>query len=389
MQVKQLAALIGSAVVAAIIWLGCLHSNDIQEFQVLQSPTGQTSIVGTGGWYFKLFPKSWTYPKVQTVFFSNNDDEGELDRGIDVRFSNKGTGNISSQVVYRLFTTDERMLKLHEYVSEDIEKVENLILATLKDIIMEKVSGITSSQAVEDRELLANSIRTDFIRNPSLMSIGIDVEQFSITQITYDDITTKLFTAQQEADLQKNTAEAEKQNLIMQKERTEAEYEQEIAVSKGKADVEKMKMVTDAERTKELAEINAQMKVSIETLAKEEALVKASKVLELAEIDKKMEVVKLEIIKTQAEQTIESAKAKEQEIKLSGAITESERIRLEMKMNTTIGVAEAVSNGLSKMTLPKTVIIGGSSNGSSGGLPSELSTLLNLRMIELTDAISK
>jgi hypothetical protein len=280
---------------------------------------------------------------------------------------------------------NDKILKMHEYVAGSKDRVEELLLAKLKDIIMEKASNITSSQAVEDRESLANEIRKEYVNNPELLANGIKVEQFSITQISFDNTTTALFEAQQKADLQKKTAEAEKQNLIMQKERTEAEYAQKIAASKGAAEVEMMKQVTDAERQKKLAEIEAQKKVAIEQLAKQEALVKASKLLELAEVEKKTEAEKLEVIKLQASQKVESAKAKQQEIQLSGAITETERYKLEVERDTKIGIAKHVAEGISKMTLPKTVIVG----GSSGEKLNSMETFFNLMNVKQAETLAQ
>ena len=377
---------IAGAVLSVVLLFSMLHTNDIQEFQVVQSPTGAIDIIKDGGFYFKFMPKIWTYRKVETVYFSNERDESKDNDGVKVRFSNKGEGDISSQVVYRLYNSNEEILKMHEYVAGSQDRVEELLLAKLKDIIMEKASNITSSQAVENREALAEQIRKDYVNNRELMNNGIKVEQFSITQISFDKTTTALFEAQQKADLQKKTAEAEKQNLIMQKERTEAEYAQKIAASKGAAEVEMMKQVTDAERQKKLAEIEAQKKVAIEQLAKEEALVKATKLLELAEIEKKTEAEKLEVIRLQANQKIDLAKAKQQEIELSGAITETELKRLEITRDTKIGVAQAIADGVSKMTLPKTVILG---NGSAANAQQSMETFFQLMNVKQAEALAQ
>ena len=147
-----------------------------------------------------------------------------------------------------------------------------------------------------------------------------------------------------------------------------------------------MKQVTDAERQKRLAEIEAQKKVAIEQLAKEEALVKASKMFELAEIEKKTEAEKLEVVKLQATQKIETARAKQQEIQLSGAITETELTKLEMERDTKIGVAKAIAEGLSKLTLPKTFIMGG--NGKPDG-QSPIETFFQLMNVKQAETLAE
>ena len=293
-----------TGIVACVFCAKMIHVNNISEFQVIQSFSGQTTVRGEGGWYFQLMPKIWTYKKVNSVFFSNDVKESKDRDGIEVTFSNKGLGDISSQVVYRLYTDNEKIMKMHQYAAGDIDIVDNLVLSKLKDIAMLHASNITSSQAVEDREQLAVNIRKDIVNNQQLADMGIVVEQFSITKINFDDKTKALFAKQQEADLQKKTAEAEEQKLIMEKKRTVAEYEKQIAEAKGKAETEMMKATTDAERQKKLAEIEAAKKVEVEKLAKEEALVKANKQLELAKIVKEEEAIKLETIKIQADQKI-------------------------------------------------------------------------------------
>ena len=381
------AALSVVAVIAVAVLIGgaFLHSNNVQNFQVIQSVSGAIEIRHDGGFYFRAFPRIWTYPKVNTVFFSNETQESKDRDGVQVRFSNKGEGDVSCQVVYRLYTDQESIKRLHTYSGGNIDVIDNLILSKLKDIAMTCASNITSSQAIEDREEFATNIRKFFVNNKELQEAGIVVEQFSITKINFDKITTDLFQAQQKADLQKKTAEAEKQNLIMQKERTEAEYQQQIAASRGKAEVEKIKAVTDAQRQKELAEIKAQQEVAVAELAKKQATVEARKKLEVAEIQKQEEAAKLEVIRIQADQKIAAAKAKEQEIKLSGAMTEQEKIRLEIEKETRIGVAKAWADGISRMTLPNTLMVG--TGGASAGSP--VNDLINLLTVEKADAVSR
>ena len=369
---------------ALLVSSAFIHSNNVQAFQVIQSVSGDIEVRSDGGYYFRMFPKIWTYPKVNTVFFSNEVKESKDRDGVQVRFSNKGEGDVSCQVVYRLYTDNESIKRLHTYSGGNVDVIDNLVLSKLKDIAMTCASNITSSQAIEDREQFAGNIRKLFINNTELKEAGIIVEQFSITKINFDKVTTDLFQAQQKADLQKKTAEAEKQNLIMQKERTEAEAQQQIAASKGKAEVEKIKAVTDAQRQKELAEIRAQQEVAVAELAKKQATVEAQKKLEVAEIQRKEEAARLEVIKIQAEQKVAEAKAREQEIKLSGAMTEQEKVRLEIEKETKIGVAREWAKGLAGVRMPETLMI-----GTSGASQSPVDDLVKLMTVEKAKAVNK
>ena len=142
------------AFVLAIVFCSCfIGKNNVQNFQVIQSPSGSIRIQNDGGYYLKFFASVWTYPKVNSVFFSNETAESKDQDGVQVVFANKGKGDISSQVVYRLYTNHESILKLHEYAHGDVDKIiDNLVLSKLKDISMQHASNITSSQAIEDRE---------------------------------------------------------------------------------------------------------------------------------------------------------------------------------------------------------------------------------------------
>ena len=170
----------------------------------------------------------------------------------------------------------------------------------------------------------------------------------------------------------------------MQKEKTIAEYEKQIAESRGKAEVEKIKAVTDAQRQKELAEIKGQQEVAVATLEKEKATIEANKKLEIVEIQKKEEKAKLEVIQIQAEQKVAEAKAKEQQIKLSGAMSEEVKYRLDIEKETKIGVAKAISDGLSKVKLPETFIMG---SGEKNVSPVE--TFFNLMNVEKAKQMNK
>ena len=378
-------SLIISVVVAIVICSVFVGKNNVQNFQVIQSPTGKIRVQADGGYYFKFFDTVWTYPKVNSVFFSNEVKESKDQDGVQVTFSNKGQGDISSQVVYRLYANHESILKLHEYAHGDVNKiVDNLVLSKLKNISMQHASNITSSQAIEDLDQIATNIQKDFVNNKELKDIGILVEQFSITKVNFDKQTVELFKKQQEADLHKKTAEAEKLNLQMQKEKTIAEYEKQIAESRGKAEVEKIKAVTDAQRQKELAEIKGQQEVAVATLEKQKATIEANKKLEIVEIQKKEEKAKLEVIQIQAEQKVAEAKAKEQQIKLSGAMSEEVKYRLDIEKETKIGVAKAISDGLSKVKLPETFIMG---SGEKNVNPVE--TFFNLMNVEKAKQMNK
>ena len=388
-------------IVIAFIGYGGIGYNSSQNFQVIQSVNGDMSVNGLGGYYLRFFPSIWEYPKVNTVYFSNNKAESTDNDGIQVYFKNKGTGYISAQVIYRLYNDEKTILAMHEYARGDLDKIDDIILARMKEIIKIIASNMSSSEAIEKSADMTKAISDQIVNDKNLMEKGIKIEQFAFTEITFDKITNDQFAMQQKIELDKKNAEANMVKLETEKKEAEAKYAKEIAEEKGKAEKEMMKQVTDAERQKKLAEIEAQQKVEVEKLAAEEAKVKQQKMIDVAELEKKEAEVKAErekeVARIKAEQLKEVAKinkeaaeldaqrivalaqAKQTEIQLSGAITEFQKVTLEVNKDIQIGKAKAIAEGFSKITLPKFMIIG---NGTSDGKTDTLTNYLNIATIE-------
>ena len=388
-------------IVIAFIGYGGIGYNSSQNFQVIQSVNGDMSVNGLGGYYLRFFPSIWEYPKVNTVYFSNNKADSNDNDGIQVYFKNKGTGYISAQVIYRLYNDEKTILAMHEYARGDLDKIDDIILARMKEIIKIIASNMSSSEAIEKSADMTKAISDQIVNDKNLMEKGIKIEQFAFTEITFDKITNDQFAMQQKIELDKKNAEANMVKLETEKKEAEAKYAKEIAEEKGKAEKEMMKQVTDAERQKKLAEIEAQQKVEVEKLAAEEAKVKQQKMIDVAELEKKEAEVKAErekeVARIKAEQLKEVAKinkeaaeldaqrivalaqAKQTEIQLSGAITEFQKVTLEVNKDIQIGKAKAIAEGFSKITLPKFMIIG---NGTSDGKADPLTNYLNIATIE-------
>ena len=386
---------VGFIVIFTIVFLliakGFVGMNNVQNFQIIQSVSGNIEIRTTGGYYTKFFPKIWTYPKVVNVFFSADEREGSpTDESISVRFKNKGTGQFSTRVTYKLLGPKEAVMKMHENCAGNIEISDGIVLSKLKEIARVAASQMTSSQAIEEQERFISQIRKQFVSNPSLEAMGIKVSKVELTDLNFDKDTLALFKAQLRAILLGKEAESKEIQYKMELKETKAKYEKQIAEESGKAEMEKMKAVTDAQREKELAEIAAEKQVSVAELEKKEALIKQQKLVELAELTKKEFLVKakqkeeiarieLEQAKLDAQTKIALAEAKQKEIKLSGAITEQERVLAEIKAKKDVEIAKAYGAGIGEATWPQTVIIGSGdkSSGDSGLFKMWLMSMIN------------
>ena len=75
----------------------------------------------------------------------------------------------------------------------------------------------------------------------------------------------------------------------------------------------------------------------------------------------------------------------EQQIKLSGAISEEVKYRLDIEKETRIGVAKAIADGLSRMKLPETMILG----GGNGNNVNPVETFFNLLNVQKAQEMNK
>ena len=384
---KAFGGLITFVICAVIgIWGFCktLHCNDVQNLMIVQNIDGTIEVRREGGWFTRIWPKIWTYPKASVEICN----EGDRD-AIKMQFSNKTTASLACQVGYRIDSTnDAQVLALHQLVEGSDDKIWKIVQTSLQTAVQRIASQYTPSESVEKFDEFQNKMTKVILHDPELLAKGIDVVSFTCAGLPkYDQETVAQFNKQKEADLAKRLAEAEKIKFEAEKIKVEAEYARQIAEQKGKAEAQMANEVQNAERTKKLAEIAAQQKVEVEKLEKEQMLIKASKELEVAEIAKQTEEKKLEITKIKADQKIVDAQAKQKEIELSGAITEQERVRLEFGMKTKIGVAAEMAKTYAHWS-PQVIQVSGG-NGNVSSATSSLDNFLNMEAAKAAIEMTK
>lgn len=368
------------AILGLICFMKTLHVNDVQNIQVIQDLDGTISVRREGGWYTKICPRIWTYPKACSYFFSNDDKQSKDHDAPTVRYANTGTGSLNCQVLYRIDLADDAtIIKLHEIAQGDDRVIEQRVLSTLTTIAQSAASKINSTDAIKQYDKFYMDIRKLFVGNPDLKKQGIFIEDFVLAgEPGFDNKTKELFLAQQTADLMKQTAEAEKIKLVSEKERTIAQYEKETAEAEGKATAQMAKERTDAEREATVAKINAERDKTV-------AETEAAKRLAVAELQRKTEEEQLKIEELKAKQLEVSANAKKIAIEKSGAITEIQQAEIELQRQIAQYKWENLGKGISNMKLPAVLTLG---NGSSNGSVNPLDNLINALTVEKLGAIS-
>lgn len=393
-------AIVVTLIIALCLAGRCIHRNDIQNFQLTQSVSGELAVHSDGGYYMAFFPRKWEYPKRVSVYFSNKTDESKDQDAIVVKFKNKGEGTISCNIIYSLFTDQQRIFKLHEYFGGNMDLLDMKVLSKLRDSIQSCASVINSSEAIENREAFIANIKQSVVGNKELSEMGIELEQIDVTDVDFDKVTKDLFQAQQKADLEKKTAEAERDRAIMEKERVIAKAEADQAEAEGKAKVEMAKETTDAEKKKKLAEIEAEQKVAVAELEKKEATAKAEKEAEVARIEAEREQsvakitleterTKLETIKVQADQKVAEAEAKKQQVELAGDVTEKEKLIITTEAEVKKSFATALGQGIGQAKLPHVLIINNGKGEGKTETTSAVDQLLQLMTVEKAEQLVK
>lgn len=369
---------VGAVVLIAIavaVVLQFAHKLENQNLAIVQSMTGDVDVRKTAGWWIQISPTITEYPKAG-IYRLNSKDRDSL----EIQFKNKSTATLNVNIGYRIDgASNETLIALHQQVEGKDEKIWTMLLTALNTMAQSVTTKYDPSDVIggDKFDTMIKEMYTAIMHNDELLKHGIDVNYFAVDGRPIPDPNTKAqFDKQREADLAKRLAEAEKLKLEAETIRTKAQYDREIAEFKGKADAETAKLRTEAERQKELATIEAEKKVEVAKLEKEQATIEiekqkevakieAEKLREVAEIEKATEAARLEKEKLIAEQVKVAALAKKEQIEKSGAITEKEKLQLEIDMQTKIGVAEAYGKALASAKLPQMMVVGGSGDGKS------------------------
>lgn len=399
------AKLIRNAIITLICAIGLAwlaarmyHKTNTQDFNVVQSLTGEVAIRRASGIWFKFFPTVWTYPKASIEICSSQAKENDP---FTIQFNNKSTAKLNCQVGYRLDNaSDDQLIALHQEVEGSDDKIWFMVYTRLNNEL-QKVStqfdpsAVIGGERFPEFEALCNKA---VLHNQDLLVHGIDVNSFTIDgKPDPDDQTKAQFAKQREADLARRLAEATVKQLAAETEKERAEAARKTEHEKIEAQALMAKEKLDFERQKQNETIAAEKKLALAKIAKDEAEVKAQQEAEVAKIEaerqrvvaeiaKKTEAERLEMIKLQSEQKVAAAQAKQKEIELSGAITELQQAQLDLERSIAQYKWDAIGKGISGIKLPQMMNIGNGVNGESGVSP--LDQLIQMMTVEKLNNIA-
>ena len=347
------------------------ETNNAGYFQIRQAAvTGNLTVFGDPGTFLQLFGTVTTYQVSDVFYFSKNELENGISPDSDpvkIQFNDGGTAVVSGMIKFRLPNDPDKRLLLHRDFKNYLAIKHDLVRQAVTEALMQTsplmraedsystrrseftdvaedqvVNGIfeTVSKEFKDKDADGNEFiikeinvkrdesgRAIIRKESSLKLYGIEVVQFVIKDIDFDQTIDALIAKKKEAEQQKVVAKANaeraKQDAITAREQGNAR----IATEKANQDVEKIKEVTIAQKEFEVAKLNRQR-------ANEDAAADVVKGKALAEISR---------------------------LKVQAGLTPLERATLDKE--TRIGIAAE----LAKVQFPGMMVIGGGggSNGSA------------------------
>ena len=400
---KFCVGLVVTFIIAIAVTLQFAHKIDNQNMAIVQTMTGNVIAWRDCGWFVMISPTIWEYSKAGV--YNLNGHDGDT---LKVQFNNKSTADLNCMIGYRIDgATDEQFIKLHQQVEGSDEKIWRLVLTEVNTIAQCVASQFDPSEVIGGEKFpdFVKALASAVMHNEILLKQGIDVDVFKVDgKPDPDPDTKKQFAEQREAALAKELAKSQVKKLEAETERERAEAARKTEHEKIEAQALMAKEKLDYERQKQNEVIAAQKKLELAQIAKQEAEVKAeqeaavakveaNKLREVAEIEKQTEAARLEKEKLVAEQIKVAALAKKEQIEKSGAITEKEKMQLEIDMKTKIGVADAYGKALASAKLPQMMVIGGSDGKSANANPFDIllqtMTLEKLNNVATKPAASK
>lgn len=342
-----------------------LETNDVGYVQVKQAAgTGHMSVRTTPGVYPQMFAAIHTYKISDNYDFTSESD------AIPVRFGGDGsTGKVFGQARYKLPIDEKSILLIHsDFRSEDAVQ-NSLVRQAVLSAVIQTATMFTAEEVYSTRRsdfvamvneqikngIYATTYTESYIKDedgnvsirrqvmPQRRADGsvitsessifkrynVELVQFIVNNIEFDDATNELIKKRKEADQQKVVAKANAERAKQDTITVEAQGKARVAEAEASALVQKKTAVIAAEREKEVAEQRALQ----------------------AEEEKKAIIARGE------------ADAEAARLKVAAGLTPLDKANIDMK--TAIGVAEK----LAQVKFPQMMIIGGSGNGQSAMNP--------------------
>jgi hypothetical protein len=429
--------LIGAGIIALVTliavvagWNGLVGYNNFENYQIYTSPTGGVSVIDRPGYYFKAFGKVDTYPRAMEVEFTEKNGGA-----IRATFNDGGTADISSfmriafpiaekerLLVHQQFSANpknvadsarnhlanciktagpvmsasenqaSRKSEFNQIIEEQLAKglfkmerteIELNDLATIEEgrdengnkITKEKKARVQATKIVVDKNLQPVVIQVS-----PLVQYGVNILQFSITEIEYDKQTLAQFSAKKDSYLNAEKSKAQRQEEVQQRLMVEEKGRRQVADVQADENQKKERATIQATQAAEVAVINKTQAVT----AAEQRTEVAAQLQKEAETLKAIANIKAQTAELDKKAAISAAEARQKAIELGGGISEEKRVLAEIAAERDAKVATALAG----LRVPSVVIAGGG-DGKSGGLTENLVNMALLKNLGIIKDDSK
>lgn len=302
-----------------------ISTNKSGYYQIMQAAvTGNISIHDKPGMYGKFFGIITTYQISDMNYFSKSDLEGgsgEASDTIRVRFNDGGTADISGSIKFRLSLKKDNQLLLHEDF-KSFEKIQSdLIRQVITEALMQTATLMKAEESystrrseftamaeeqirrgifetiaeeriytnLEGKEFIERTVKVKYddsgiavVRKKSpFIRYDIEILQFVIKDIDFDETIDALISKKKEAEQQRIVAQANAEKAKQDAITAEEQGKASIAVARAEEEVLKIKAVTQAEKGFEVAKLNRQKaeEDAVADLTKREAEAKGAALL--------------------------------------------------------------------------------------------------------------
>lgn len=409
--------LIGAGIIALITLVaivagynGLVGYNSFENYQVYTSPLGSVSVIDSAGYYWKVFGKADTYPRAMEVEFTEKNGGA-----IRATFNDGGTADISSFMRIAFPTNAEQRLLVHQQFSANPKNVADSARNHLANCIKTAGPVMSASENQASRKSEFNQIieeqlakglfkmrRTEIelsdlatieegrdengnkitkekkakvqateivldknnqpvvIQVSPLVQYGVNILQFSITEIEYDKQTLAQFAAKKDSYLNAEKSKAQRQEEVQQRLMVEEKGRRQVADVQADENQKKERAIIQASQAAEVAIITKAQAVT----AAEQRTEVAGQLQKEAEMLKNIASIKAATAELDKKASISAAEARQKSIELGGGISEEKRVLAEIAAKRDAEVAAA----LAKVNVPSTVVGGGGSGGSGGDL---------------------
>lgn len=388
---------LGTIIIAVVVFLflvvfgpKLIERVDSGEIHVLQSPVAGTMTVHSQpGMYFQKFGKVTKYVMTDSIYLSNDEDDGgkgSTTMATTLRFGDGGTAEVGSVTQWRMPLTEDEVLKIHKnfrsfgalkaQVRQWIIEVEKQTASTFKaeetystrrgefsQVISDQLSvGLYATKVVtvdeatgdvdDDGEpLMTKTLKTE-IQKDTITKVGVFGEygvilvNHTLKDIAFDETIDRLISQKKQAEqaraVARSNAEKARQDAIT----AEEEGKANVAIARAREEVAKITAVTQAEKQAAVARIEAEQKKLV-------AETNAQRDLNVAELATKeaREAATQRLVK-------EKAEADANALKVRAGLTPQQAAEWDFK------IADVVSKNLASVDLPDMMIFGGGGEGS-------------------------